>query len=596
MKFKTLTKVTTIVVFLMIMFSPFGLKAQNPIVQTNYTADPAPMVYNNTVYLYTTHDEDKTVRNFFTMNDWRCYSSTDMVNWTDHGSILSFKDFSWSRGDAWAGQCVYRNGKFYFYVPINMKNGGNAIGVAVSDSPTGPFKDAIEKPLLIGYGYIDPTVFIDDNGQAYLYWGNPYLWYVKLNQDMVSFDQKVGIMQVPMTEESFKLRTINAHKTFAWAKSIDGLSAHSVRGQGNKYYWYVSAIDENTNKKVIGVAVGDKAIGPFKDLLGKPLIKEHCSEENINPTVIVDNNKTTYLTWGNLELWYAKLNNDMISYDQADGIQQIPLDKKDWFVSKIKGTVNSTEKRSTTYEEGPWLFKRNSKYYMLYPAGGVPEHFAYSTSTSPTGTWVYGDTIMHVIKENGAFTNHPGYIDYKGKSYLFYHNGALPGGGGFKRSVCIEPFKFNADGTIPLIKPTREGVTESASNLNPYNRTEAETIGWEEGIETANDPKTGVYVTDISNGDYIKVRSIDFGKGAKTFLASVASSSSMGRIELHIDSKDGSLLGTLDVKETGGEHNWKTQECKLNKVKGVHDVYFVFKGGDGNLFDFDWWKLVSTNN
>jgi len=591
MKNKILFKVPAIMVLILLALLPLKLKADNPIVQTNYTADPAPMVHNGTVYLYTTHDEDKTVRNFFTMNDWRCYSSTDMVNWTDHGAILSFKDFSWSRGDAWAGQCVYRNGKYYFYVPVNQKNGGNAIGVAVSDSPTGPFKDAIGAPLLVGYGYIDPTVFIDDDGQAFLYFGNPLLWYVKLNQDMISYDQKVGLVQTPMTEESFKLRTMNAHNTFAWAKSIDGSASHSVKGKGNKYYWYVSAIDKITNKKVIGVGVGDKAIGPFTDLLGKPLISEYCGEGNINPTVIVDNNKTTYLTWGNNELMYTKLNSDMISYDQATGIEQIPADKKEWFVSKIKGTVYSTEKRTTTYEEGPWLFKRNAKYYMLYPAGGVPEHFAYSTSTSPTGPWIYGDTIMKVIKEGGAFTNHPGYIEFKGKSYLFYHSGALTGGGGFKRSVCIESFKFNADGSIPLIEPTKVGVVESASNLNPYKRIEAETIAWEEGIETAQDEKTGVYVTDIHEGDYIKVRCVDFGKGAKTFEASVASSIESGSIEIHTDSPTGILLGTCIIKPTGGATNWALQTCKMKKLTGVHDIYFVFKGGEGKLFNFDWWKM-----
>jgi len=589
MKYKMLRKLVFIAVLTVLL--PFISKAQNPIVQTNYTADPAPMVYNGTVYLYTSHDEDKTVRNFFTMNDWRCYSSTDMVNWTDHGPILSYKVFEWSRGDAWAGQCIYRNGKFYYYLPVNQKNGGNAIGVAVSDSPTGPFKDALGKPLLTGYGYIDPTVYIDDDGQAYLYWGNPFLWYAKLNQDMISYDQKVGVVQVPLTEQSFKLRTIDAHKTFAWAKSIDGSASHSVRGTGNKYYWYVSAIDKTTNKKVIGVAVGDKAIGPFTDLLGKPLITEHCGEGNINPTVIVDNNRISYLTWGDSDLWYAKLNSDMISYDQTAGIEQIPADKKDGFVSKIKGTVYSTEKRTTTYEEGPWFFKRNGKYYVLYPAGGVPEHFAYSTSTGPTGPWVYGDTIMQVIKEGGAFTNHPGYIDFKGKSYLFYHNGALPGGGGFKRSVCIEPFTFNADGSIPLIAPTKGGVKESAANLNPFVRVEAETIAWEEGIETAKDEKIGVYVTDISNGDYIKVRSVDFGKGAKSFDANVASATGSGSIEIHVDSTTGKLLGTCVVKSTGGATNWTVQSCKVTKVQGVHDIYFVFKGGEGNLFNFDWWKL-----
>jgi len=448
-----------IVITVLVVLLPFISKAQNPIIQTNYTADPAPMVHNGTVYLYTSHDEDVTVKNFFTMNDWRCYSSTDMVNWTDHGPILSYKVFEWSRGDAWAGQCIYRNGKFYYYLPVNQKNGGNAIGVAVSDSPTGPFKDAIGKPLLTGYGYIDPTVYIDGDGQAYLYWGNPNLWHVKLNEDMISYNLELGIVKEDLKDENFGYR----------AKKIDN--------------------------------------------------------------------------------------------------------------------------RTASYEEGPWLFKRNSLYYLLYPAGGVPEHLAYSTAKSITGPWTYGDTIMHVIKDGGAFTNHPGYIEFKGKSYLFYHNAALSGGGGFKRSVCIEPFTFNADGSIPLIAPTKDGVKESATNLNPFVRVEAETIGWEEGIETAKDEKVGVYVTDISNGDYIKVRSVDFGKGAKSFEANVASATDGGSIEIHVDRPTGTLLGTCIVKSTGGVINWAVQSCKVNKIKGVHDIYFVFKGGAGDLFNFDWWKL-----
>ena len=95
--------------------------ADNPIVQTIYTADPAPLVHDGRVYLYTTHDEDTLVNHFFTMNEWRVYSSTDMVNWTDHGSPLSVNDFSWARGDAWAGQVIDRNGKFYFYVPVTKQ-------------------------------------------------------------------------------------------------------------------------------------------------------------------------------------------------------------------------------------------------------------------------------------------------------------------------------------------------------------------------------------------------------------------------------------------------------------------------------------------
>ena len=87
--------------------------AQNPIIQTKYTADPAPMVYNDTVFLYTTHDEDDAEG--FKMLDWLLYTSTDMVNWTDHGAVASLKSFDWGKRDncAWAEQVIERNGKFY---------------------------------------------------------------------------------------------------------------------------------------------------------------------------------------------------------------------------------------------------------------------------------------------------------------------------------------------------------------------------------------------------------------------------------------------------------------------------------------------------
>ena len=99
----------------MLFFRP-PPRADNPIVQHIYTADPAPLVYNGRVYLYTGHDEDGST--YFTMQEWRVWSSADMVNWTDHGSPMSLATFSWASANAWAGQAVYRNGKFYWYVPV----------------------------------------------------------------------------------------------------------------------------------------------------------------------------------------------------------------------------------------------------------------------------------------------------------------------------------------------------------------------------------------------------------------------------------------------------------------------------------------------
>ena len=169
-----------------------------PLVQTKYTADPAPYVHGDTIYLYTTHDEDDAEG--FKMKDWLLYTSTDMVNWQDHGAVASLKDFPWYKGDngAWAECVVERNGKWYMYCPIH----GNGIGVLVADSPFGPFKDPIGKPLVWRtehWSDIDPSVWIDNDGKAYMYWGNPHTYCVELNEDMIS--TKGDIMTMDKIED-----------------------------------------------------------------------------------------------------------------------------------------------------------------------------------------------------------------------------------------------------------------------------------------------------------------------------------------------------------------------------------------------------------
>jgi MYXO-CTERM domain-containing protein len=433
-----------------VILGPRTSLADNPIIQTNYTADPAPMVHENKLYLFTTHDEDVTVNDFFTMNDWRVYSSTDVVNWTDHGSPLHYNDFSWAGGNAWAGQVIYRNSKFYFYVPVVRTNGSNAIGVAVSDNVIGPYEDALGRPLVTSdCGDIDPTVFIDDDGQAYLYWGNPNLCYVRLNEDMTSYPGSVT--RVTMDTASF-------------------------------------------------------------------------------------------------------------------------------------GTRSDSE-RPTSYEEGPWFYKRMGQYYLVYPGGPLPEHIAHSTSTGPTGPWTYRSVIMPA--EGSSFTNHPGIVDYKGKSLFFYHNGALPGGGGYKRSVCVEEFTYGADGTIPRLRMTTAGAS-AVDVLNPFAQTEAETIAWETGIETERCSEGGMNVTSIDDGDSIKVESVEFGTGATSVDLRVAAEAAGGVIELRLDSTSGMVVGTCTVASTGGAEAWATQSCSVSGVTGKHDLFLRFTRGG---FKFNWWKF-----
>lgn len=303
------------------IFWATSVNAQNPIITDIFSADPAPLVYRDTLFLYTGHDTASEKAANYKMPDWYVFSTTDMVNWKNHGPLLSPNTFSWATGDAYAAQCVERDGKFYWFVSTFHKKdsnsgGGAAIGVAVSDRPTGPFKDAIGKALITNqmttdmkYGWddIDPTVFIDDDGQAYLYWGNGSCKYVKLKKNMI---------ELADTIHTFK--------------------------------------------------------------------PEH-------------------------------------------------------------------------YIEGPWLYKRNGLYYLLYAGAGTkPEMIEYCTGPSATGPWTY----RGIIQENSpnSFTTHPGVIDYKGKSYFFYHNGALPTGGSYRRSICVDYMYYNPDGTIQKIIQTTKGV------------------------------------------------------------------------------------------------------------------------------------------
>jgi beta-xylosidase len=172
--------------------------AANPLFAPLYTADPAVLVDGGRVYLFTGRDEALPDGKDFVMHEWRVFSSCDMVNWQDHGVPVKVKDFAWSKGRAWASDVVKRHGKYWFYSTVEHATvPGFAVGVAVSDSPTGPFVDARGSALItndmttqtdIAWDDIDPTVFVDDDGQAWLYWGNTVLKAVKLKANMTELD------------------------------------------------------------------------------------------------------------------------------------------------------------------------------------------------------------------------------------------------------------------------------------------------------------------------------------------------------------------------------------------------------------------------
>lgn len=178
----------------------------NPLLRDVFTADPAPLVVGDTVYLYVGHDEAQG-SDMFRMNEWLCYSSKNLRHWTAHGPIMKPTDFKWAVGDAWAAQVVQRGGKFYLYATVQHDDTqrGKAIGVAVADHPLGPFKDARGSALVneattpspYGWNDIDPSVFIDDDGSAWLAWGNPVLYLARLKPSMTELDGPIEKIALP---------------------------------------------------------------------------------------------------------------------------------------------------------------------------------------------------------------------------------------------------------------------------------------------------------------------------------------------------------------------------------------------------------------
>nr|WP_081911194.1 family 43 glycosylhydrolase [Prevotella sp. FD3004] len=242
---------------------PLLAVAQNPVIRDQFSADPTARVFNDKVYLYPSHDimpPEGQRQDWFCMEDYHVFSSENLTDWTDHGVIVTQNKVPWVRPDSysmWAPDCVYRNGKYYFYFPSAPAAGkgfGFGIGVAIADSPEGPF---IPEPEPIkGISGIDPCVLQASDGNAYIFWGAGRCAKLKPNMKEIADDTPTE--KVKWGEREFEMKGVNCLKDLP-NRQAEGPFAFEYNGN---YYLTYPYVRENT--EVLGYAMSKNPMGPYE--------------------------------------------------------------------------------------------------------------------------------------------------------------------------------------------------------------------------------------------------------------------------------------------------------------------------------------------
>jgi arabinoxylan arabinofuranohydrolase len=439
----------------------------NPVATQRYSADPGVMVYNDTVYMYSTNDiyEYKNGQigenTYGTIKQINCFSSKDLVNWTDHGAI----NVAGSSGAAkwaacsWAPCAAHKkiNGKEKFF--LYFANSGGGIGVLTSDSPTGPWKDPLGRALIdwrtpgcSGIVWMfDPAVMVDDDGTGYLTFGGGV---------------PEGKASMPGTSRVVKL-------------GADMISLANTPQRIDAPYLFE---DSGINK------------------IGGKYVYSYCSNWNCR-----------------------------------DGFNNASIE--------------------------------------------------YMTASSPMGPYTYQGEVMKnpgVFFEASTGNNHHSIFEFKGKYYMAYHSRSVEhmilGKSLGYRTAQVDQLSVSGS-HINSLRPSMTGPSQ-LSYVNPYETVQAETLFNQSGIRISGEGNT--YVTDIQNGDWTKVKGVNFNKGLGKITVRVRSGGN-GSVTVRDGSPQGSVLGTVSFGNTGG--SFREFSGTMKTVSGVKNLCFVFAGS----FDFDSW-------
>lgn len=319
-----------------------------PLITNVYTADPSAHVFNGKVYIYPSHDRETDIEfndngDQYDMADYHVFSVDSLSppgEVTDHGVVLRMEDVPWVSKQVWAPDAAEKDGKYYLYFPARDKQGIFRIGVAVGDKPEGPFTPDPE-PIKGSYS-IDPAVYVDDDNEAYLYFGG--LWGGQLQCYQAGNDAFNAEWQGP--------KEVSGEGVYAQGPRVGRLTGdmHQFADEVQE----ITILDPETNKPILG--------------------------------------------------------------DDHD----------------------------RRFFEAAWMHKHNGTYYFSYSTGDT--HFlCFATGSSPLGPFIYGGRILEPVL---GWTTHHSIVEFKGKTYLFYHDCELSKGVDHLRSVKVKEIFYDDGGKI----------------------------------------------------------------------------------------------------------------------------------------------------
>lgn len=368
-----------------------------------------------------------------------------------------------------------------------------------------------------------------------------------------------------------------------WATRLYAPDACEKNG---KYYLYMPDADRS-----IGVAVADDPGGPFVDPLGVPLITESTPgaedvDWRFDPTCFVDDDGQGYLYFGGGPIGTGdnarviRLADDMVSLLDAVATTLVVPD----------------------FFEASFLHKRGDTYYFSYSTTfeNHAAHLDYMTSQSPMSGFVYQGTLLSNGDINMNRNSHGSVVEFAGKSYLFYHNRKLEqdlgGTNSFQRTSALQELSYTEQGAIVQMEMSTQDTTVAQIKcLDGFSGVEAESMAAQQGIEVEGKSGARVRVTDIDPSDWVLYSQVDFRQGAARLVASVASATSGGVIDVRIDGcgdrtgRAGVSIGTCQVASTGDTSTFAEASCSLTPTSGPHDLCLVFSGDAS--FELDSFRL-----